>query len=282
MKRLIWQFFYDSRRPYDGTRAKDMAVASRELAERYAAEVGVEYQLETNSVYYAGGCAGGPAMDRFQLLEERYDEYDQILHLDTDALISPRAPDIFRVARGAAIAGINRVNPRDVEALEHGWLGQNVDRERYLACYTHGAVMVLSREFRTWLRENCDPRIIEADRGKRWSTQSNEIHFPCPTQSLMSYFVTRSPFTLTHLHKGFLRGPFFYHFGGDKNDHRVMRYFQRYDKLAKRWERTRPGNTRGLFRSLQVAYLRHTTKQPSRSQGGPRGTPSSKPVERFT
>lgn len=262
MKRLIWQFFTDARRPYDGDRAQKMAEASREFAERYAEEIGVEYRLETNSVFFAAGCAGGPAMDRFQLLEERYDEYDEILHLDTDVLISPRAPDIFQVAEGGAIAGINRVNPRDIASLDHGWLGKNVDRERYLACYTHGAVMVLSREFRQWLRKNCDPWIIQEDAEKSWSTDPHERHFPCPTQSLMSYFVTNSPYTLTHLHKGFLRGPFFYHFGGKKSDHRVMRYFERYEKLAKRWRRTRPGHTRGLLRSLQVAYLRRRTPQP--------------------
>jgi hypothetical protein len=69
MKRLIWQFFYDSRRTYDGSRAKEMADASRTLARRYAVEIGADYQLETNSVYFASGCAAGPAMDRFQLLE---------------------------------------------------------------------------------------------------------------------------------------------------------------------------------------------------------------------
>jgi hypothetical protein len=148
------------------------------------------------------------------------------------------------------------VNPEDIASLDHGGLGKNVDRERYLADYTHGAVMVLSREFRRWLRENCDP----------WIVQTDEVHFPCPTQSLMSYFVAQSPYTLTPLHKSFLRGPFFYHFGGDKNDHRVMRYFERYEKLAKRWERTRPGNTRGLLKSLQVAYLRRTTPKPASPQ----------------
>jgi hypothetical protein len=111
------------------------------------------------------------------------------------------------------------VNPEDIASLDHGGLGKNVDRERYLADYTHGAVMVLSREFRRWLRENCDP----------WIVQTDEVHFPCPTQSLMGYF-------------------------------------ERYEKLAKRWERTRPGNTRGLLKSLQVAYLRRTTPKPASPQ----------------
>lgn len=256
MKRLVWQFFYDARRAYDGYRGREMAEVSGRLARRYAEDVGAEYRFETNSVFYAAGCAGGPAMDRFQLLEERYDAYDQILHLDTDVLVSPRAPDVFRVAEGAAIAGIHRVNPKDLASLEHGWLGKNVDRERYLADYTHGAVMVLSREFRRWLRENCDPWIIEADAGKDREGHPEEVCFPCPTQSLMSYFVALSPYPLTRLPKGFLRGPFFYHFGGSKNDHRVMRYFQRYEKLERRWARTRPGHTRGPWKRLQASTLR--------------------------
>jgi hypothetical protein len=262
MKRLIWQFFYDSRRPYDGSRAKEMAEASRELARRYAEDVEAEYQFETNSVFYTGGCAGGPAMDRFQLLEERYDAYDQILYLDTDILISPRAPDIFRVAEGAAIAGINRIHPRDRELLDHGWLADAVDRDRYLACYTHGAVMVLSREFRQWLRKNCDPWLIDEDARRVAEEPDSALRFPVYDQSLVSYFLTKSPFTLTRLSKSILRGPFFYHHGGGKDEHRVMRYFERYQKLAKRWEHTRPGNTRGLLKSLQVAYLRRTTPTP--------------------
>lgn len=204
MKKQIWQFFTDSRRGYDGTRGKEMAEASRALAQRYAEDIGAEYRLETNSVFYASGCHGGPAMDRFQLLEERY-----------------------------------------------------------LNNYTHRAVMVLSREFRRWLRENCDPLIIEEDAGTDRKAHPEEVHFPCPTQSLMSYFVAKSPYTLTRLHKGFLRGPFFYHFGGRKDDHRIMRYFERYEKLGKRWERTRPGHTRSLLKGLQAEYLRRTTPQPT-------------------
>lgn len=196
---------------------------------RYAEDVDAEYRFETNSVFYTGGCAGGPAMDRFQLLEERYDAYDQIVYLDTDILISPRAPDIFRVAEGAAIAGINRIHPRDRELLDHGWL-------------------------------------IDEDARRVAEEPDSALRFPVYDQSLVSYFLTKSPFTLTRLSKSFLRGPFFYHHGGGKDDHRVMRYFERYEKLAKRWERTRPGNTRGLLKSLQVAYLRRTTPKPASPQ----------------
>ncbi len=256
MTDLIWQFYCDTDRGYDGSRSRDMADASRTLAEKYCARHGLAYHMEDESKFYASGVHGGPAMDRFQLFEERYDEYDHVLYLDTDVLISPRAPDIFHVMRDVDVAGHNHLHGRDAVLLQDGWLKGAVDPVRYKKNYMLGFLMIFSRRFRQWFRAHCDPMLIEEDKGKSFQADGIACRWPVYDQSLMSYWLCNSPFSLTPLDKSFGFGPYFVHYGGEKTEANIARYFRRFEALDRGWSTASQQATSGPMHQVGVALLR--------------------------
>lgn len=191
--------------------------------------------LETNSIYHKNGVHGGPAIDRFQLLDEKYDIYDYILYLDTDVLISPKYPDIFEAHPDCIVAGHNILHPRDEELLANGWLKHEVEAERYRRSYFHGDIILLSREFRCWLRKNVDPMIINEDKGKWWDRDGSSMKWPVYDQSLFAYWLTNSPFDLTPLDSPFYSAPGLIHEGGKKTQQVMERFFDAYNKISHGW-----------------------------------------------
>jgi hypothetical protein len=236
MRNLIWQFHVDTKRPYDGVHRKRMAMASAETVAFYAMKHGVEYELAAHPRWWGHGYHGGPAMERFQLLDERFDDYDQILYLDTDILVSPEAPDIFTEHSDATIAGIRQMHQRDSTLLEEGWLGREFpDPDRYRDNYVNGAILLLSRDFRQYLRGVLSVEDIQVDKGKSWDRHRLDVRWPVYDQSMVSYWLAMSPFSLTPLDRSWVKGPYFYNHGGQKTDEKLERYFRRYDKLRQQW-----------------------------------------------
>ncbi|GAA5203433.1 hypothetical protein [Microbacterium jejuense] len=236
MTNLIWQFHIDANRGYDGPNRKAMAMASAELAALYAMKHGAEYQIATHSRWWANGYHGGPAIERFQLLDEKYDEYEYILYLDTDILISPDAPDIFAEYSGAVIAGNNQNHSQDRMRLEEGWLkGEFPDPQRYLKNYVNGAILMMSREFRQYLRGVLDVADMQVDRGRYWKTDGLTVRWPVYDQSFVSYWLASSPYALTPIDRSWIHGPHFYNHGGAKTEESMNSYFGRYTELREQW-----------------------------------------------
>lgn len=233
---LIWQFHVDTKRGYDGSERRRMTVCSLNTITAYALNVGASYHMETNSKFFVAGHHGGPAMDRFQLIEERYDIYDYILYLDTDILLTPDYKDIFKAYAGCDVAGHNIIHTRDAELLASGWLRDAVDAERYKSSYFHGDIILMSRPFRQWLRNNVDPLEINIDQGKHWNTHGHEVRWPVYDQSLFAYWLSMSPFKLTPLSNEFTVGPNIVHEGGGKSPTTMKRFFDRYETINTQWQ----------------------------------------------
>lgn len=227
----------DTNRGYDGKERRRMAVCSANIVCAYATKVNATYMLETNSIFHSAGHHGGPAMDRFQILDERYDVYDKILYLDTDILLTPNYGDIFEKYAHADIAGHNIVHWRDLELLEKGWLKDAVDPERYKSNYFHGDIFLISRPFRQWLRANVDPLEINVDKGKHWNTHGIETRWPVFDQSLFAYWLTKSPFKLTHLAEEYTIGSEIIHEGGAKSDTTTQRFFEKFESVNAHWQK---------------------------------------------
>ncbi|WP_454141896.1 hypothetical protein [Microbacterium lacticum] len=238
MNNLIWQFHVDANRSYDGPVRKKMAMASAELAALYAMGVGAEYQMASHSRWWSHGFHGGPAIERFQLLDETYDVYDYILYLDTDILIAADAPDIFSQYDGAAIAGNNQNHAQDRLRLETGWLKDEFpDPQRYLKNYVNGAILMMSRELRQYLRGVLSVDDMQVDRGLHWKNDGLKVTWPVYDQSLLSYWLAVSPYSLTPIDRAWIHGPHFYNHGGPKTEENLAKYFARYSDLREQWAR---------------------------------------------
>ncbi|SDT47323.1 TylF/MycF/NovP-related O-methyltransferase [Microlunatus soli] len=247
MRNLIWQYHIDTKRSYDGVHRKRMAMASSETVAFYAMKYGVEYEMASHSRWWKNGYHGGPAMERFQLLDERFDVYDQILYIDTDILVSPDAPNIFDEYADATIAGLHQTHRRDITLLQEGWLRTEFpDPARYRASYVNGAILVMSRDFRQYLRGVLRVEDIQVDKGTHWDRDGINVRWPVYDQSMVSYWLAMSPFDLTSLDRAWFKGPHFYNHGGPKTDESLHRYFSRYDTLREQWiPRGYPGTTTG-------------------------------------
>ena len=180
-------------------------------------------------------CTEVRAIDRFQLFEEKYDIYDYILYLDTDVLISPSYLDIFNAYSNCIVAGHNVLHSRDEEVLMNGWLKNEVDEVKYRKSYFHGDIILLSREFRRWLRNNVDPMIVDEDKGKWWDRDNISMKWPVYDQSLFAYWLTKSPYDLTPLDPSFYSAPGLIHEGGKKTDQVMERFFNVYKKISGEW-----------------------------------------------
>lgn len=214
-----------------------VSMASSETLSFYAMKYGVEYQMANHSKWWVNGYHGGPAMERFQLLDEKYDVYDHILYIDTDILVSADAPNIFEEYSGSVIAGIHQLHGRDKKLLEEGWLKGEFDNpQRYRDCYVNGAILLLSRDFRQYLRGVLSVDDIQEDKGTHWDRDGVKVRWPVYDQSMVSYWLAMSPYSLTSLSSPWFKGPYFYNHGGSKNDEGKLRtYFARYESLRQGW-----------------------------------------------
>lgn len=236
MRNLIWQYHTDTKRSYDGIHRKRMAMASAETVSFYAMKYGAEYEMASHSRWWRNGYHGGPAMERFQLLDQRFDDYDQILYIDTDILVSPDAPNIFEEYADATIAGLHQTHRRDITLLQEGWLHNEFpDPARYRASYVNGAILLMSRDFRQYLRGVLDVDDIQVDKGTYWDRDGINVRWPVYDQSMVSYWLAMSPFSLTSLAREWVKGPHFYNHGGPKTEESLQRYFSRYDTLRQQW-----------------------------------------------
>lgn len=236
MTNLIWQYHVDANRKYDGPDRKKMAMASAELATLYAMKHGAEYQIASHSRWWSEGYHGGPAIERFQLLDEKYDVYDYVLYLDTDILISPDAPNIFEEYAGAVVAANNQNHSQDKLRLTDGWLKSEFpDPQRYLKSYANGAILLMSREFRQYLRGVLDVADMQVDVGRHWTRDGMLVRWPVYDQSLLSYWLAMSPYTLKGIDRSWIYGPHFYNHGGPKTEENLQRYFDRYKALRDQW-----------------------------------------------
>jgi len=237
---LVWQFHTNSGRTYDGNDRQRMVMCSASTVQFYCLKYELSYKFETESKFFKLGIHGGPAMERFQLFDEEYDVYDKIFYVDTDVVISPDAPNIFSEYPNAHLAGFNVFHEADKELLEHGWLKDAVDADKYKASYTHGCMMVLSREFRQWVRNNMNLMQINEDKGKQWPQDKQSIKWPVFDQSLISYWITMSPFSMTCIDSKFEHGPYMYHIGGQKSNALYYYYYGLYKAAYKRWMNFNP------------------------------------------
>jgi hypothetical protein len=238
MKNLVWQFHINlNREKYDGGMRRQMTYCSMATASLYAAKHGAEYELCTNSTWHASGVRGGPAMDRFQLMEPRYDSYDYILYLDTDILLHPKATNLFgAIPEGTDIAADNWLHKYDRELLETGWLSQITDKEDYKKSAIQGGIILMSREFRQWFRENCDPKEISCDIGKKWPADKDTIKWPVYDQSLMSYYIHKSPFSLFNINtKEILNRNQIIHLHGQKSTEQSLTYYEKFSEIISAW-----------------------------------------------
>lgn len=237
MRNLIWQYHIDTKRPYDGPHRKKVTMASAETVAFYAMKIEAEYELANHSQWWVNGYHGGPAMERFRILDPQYDVYDYIMYIDTDILISSEAPNIFEEYEGVAVAGINQMQRRDREQLERGWLHNDFPNpDVYRKNYVNGAIMVMSREFRQYLRGVLSVEDIQEDRGTHWDRNGIDVRWPVYDQSMVSYWLAMSPFTLKPLSASWFKGPYFYNHGGTKNDLDTLRtFFKRYEEVHRAW-----------------------------------------------
>ncbi|SNS00991.1 hypothetical protein SAMN05192560_2209 [Methylobacillus rhizosphaerae] len=236
MRNLIWQYHIDTKRAYDSPHRKKMAMASSETVAFYAMKHGVDYMMAHHSKWWVNGMHGGPAMERFQLLEEAFDEWDYILYLDTDILISPEAPNIFDTYVGADIAGIKQGHQRDKTLIAEGWLHNEFpDPARYHDNYTNGAILMLSREFRQYLRGVLQVHDIQVDKGTHWERDGVKVRWPVYDQSMVSYWLAMSPFSLTPVDKVWFKGPHFFNHGGPKTPENLRKYFGKYHEIRDQW-----------------------------------------------
>lgn len=237
MKNLVWQYHIDTKRSYDGPHRKKVTMASAATVAFYAMECEAEYRLATHSRWWVNGYHGGPAMERFQLLDEEFDAYDYILYIDTDILVSPDAPNIFSAYEGCSIAGINQMQSRDRDQLQAGWLRNDFPRsEKYRDNYVNGAILLMSREFRQYLRGVFSIEDIQEDKGTHWDRDGREVRWPVYDQSMVSYWLAMSPYSLTPLDRAWFKGPYFFNHGGSKSDpEKLEKYFSRYEKESQSW-----------------------------------------------
>jgi glycosyltransferase involved in cell wall biosynthesis len=237
MKNLVWQFHIDlNRAKYDGQMRKQMTYCSMATVAQYAAKYGAEYELCTKSKWHSRGIRGGPAMDRFQLIEEKYDEFDYILYLDTDILIHPDAVNLFlAVPDGTEIAADNWVHKYDRDLLEVGWL-KSVNKDRYNNSAIQGGIILMSRDFRKWLRDNCNPEEVDCDKGLSLPKDKETIKWPVYDQSLMSYYIYSSPFNLFNINKkDILNRNLIVHMHGNKTIEQQVKYFSKYSEFSAAW-----------------------------------------------
>lgn len=236
MRNLIWQYHIDTKRQYDLPHRKMMAMASAETASFYAMKYGCDYQMGHYSKWWVNGMHGGPAMERFQLIGEEYDAWDYVLYLDTDILVSPDAPNIFDIYEGADLAGINQGHKRDKSLLEGGWLlNEFPDPSRYHNNYANGAILLMSRDFRQYLRGVLTPEDIEVDKGTHWNRDGMKVRWPVYDQSMVSYWLSMSPFSISAIDKFWFKGPYFFNHGGEKTDANLKKYFSKYHELRNQW-----------------------------------------------
>ena len=242
MKNLVWQYHIEINRSYDGAYRKSMAMASSSLATLYASKVNAEYMLKSNNKYYMKGICGGPAMERFQLFGEDYDEFDYILYLDTDILIPPNAENVFDLYTPCDIAAVNTLHERDLALLERGWLSKEIeDQEAYISCYSYGGFLLMSRNFRQSIRKNVDIRCINVDEGLHWSRDGIRVTWPVYDQSIISYWTYKLNLKLTKVGvtddnpNGSLRKIRFFNYGGKKNNIMYMSYFARFSNFIQLW-----------------------------------------------
>ncbi len=241
MKNLIWQFHIDLNRPdYDGGLRREMTYFSMSTVSLYSAMVGADYELCTNSKWHLAGVRGGPAMERFQLMGEKYDKYDYILYLDTDILMHPRSVDLFSsVPSETHIAADNWIHKYDTELLESGWLSKQGSTfvSRYRESAIQGGIILMSREFRRWFRNSCDPTEISCDEGLKWPDNRDRIKWPVYDQSLMSYYITISPFTLFNINrKDILNRNHIVHMHGKKSNPDIQyQYIERSAEMMSAW-----------------------------------------------
>jgi hypothetical protein len=239
VRNLIWQYHIDTKRSYDGPARKQMAMASANTVMFYAMKYGVEYEMACHSRWYANGYHGGPAIERFQLLDEAFDAWDYILYLDTDILVSPNAPNIFEEYAGATIAGLNQMQSRDATLLQEGWLKSEFpDPLQYRQNYVNGAILLLSREFRQYLRGVLSVEDLQVDKGMHWNRDGIAVRWPVYDQSLVSYWLAMSPYSLSKIAPPWYKGPHFYNHGGPKTDENLAKYFSRYASLREEWLRS--------------------------------------------
>lgn len=269
MRNLIWQFHVDTKRSYDGVHRKRMAMASAQTVALYAMKYGAEYEMAGHPRWWGNGYHGGPAMERFQLLDEQFDVYDMIMYIDTDILISPEAPNIFEEYADATIAGLHQTHRRDITLLEEGWLRNEFpDPARYRASYVNGAILLMSRDFRQYLRGVLRVDDIQVDKGTHWDRDGIKVQWPVYDQSMVSYWLAMSPFSLTSLDRPWVKGPYFYNHGGPKTEESLERYFTRYDTLREQWI------PRGYPKvEAPLSSVGDTTRSPARASQAPAPAP---------
>ncbi|MEA5443276.1 hypothetical protein VB739_11995 [Cyanobium gracile UHCC 0281] len=234
-KNLIWQYHVNVVNGYYGPHRFNIAKASSSLMSMYAMKIGAEYRLVTQPQFSERRLPGGPAMERFQLLGNEYEAYDKILYIDTDILPSAEAPSIFDDYSSADIAGIHRPHPRDLEILKKGWLSKAVDHNKYIENYVNGAILLMSREFRAYLIETINIDDIQCDAGKHWDTHGIDVKWPVYDQSMVSYAIAISSFTLSRVNETFIKGPYFFNYGGQKSHSTSKEFFERYRSLRDDW-----------------------------------------------
>ncbi|MCJ8139539.1 hypothetical protein [Falsirhodobacter halotolerans] len=235
-RNLIWQYHIDTKRSYDSPHRKKMAMASAETVSAYAMKLNADYEMANHSKWWVNGMHGGPAMERFQILEERYDVYDHILYLDTDILIAPTAPSIFEEYATADLAGIKQGHQRDKALMENGWLKSEFpNASRYHNNYTNGAILMMSRDFRQYLRGVFSPLDIQEDKGTHWDRDGIKVRWPVYDQSMVSYWIAMSPFSSTPIDRAWFKGPHFFNHGGPKTEENLKKYFDKYYEIREQW-----------------------------------------------
>jgi hypothetical protein len=231
MNNLVWQYNTNTQRTYDGSSRSRMSAASAATIIAYCIRHNLTYKLETVPRYGPQGMLGGPAMERFQLFEPRYDEFDNIFYVDTDVIVYECAQNIFELYQGQPIVGHNTHHKADRDILKSGWLADKVDPERYNKSYMHGCMFIASREFRVWFRQT---GMLE-DVLKLRDIPSFKQMWPVADQSILSYAIATSPFDLTPMSPAFEHGPQMFHAGGAKSFKANVLFLEKFASSMRGW-----------------------------------------------
>jgi hypothetical protein len=80
--------------------------------------------------------------------------------------------------------------------------------------------------------------VINEDAGKSWKVDGIKVKWPMYEQSMLSYWMAISFYSLTPLPSEFTDPPNFIHEGGMKNENKMRRFFATYDEVHREWLRS--------------------------------------------
>lgn len=208
----------------------DMVSMSKTLAEKYCEQYGITYHFihKKNKTYL------NPTWEKLLVWDDAYQNYDNVMILDSDIMISPRSPNLFDYYQFDSILGSPRTTKRIFEA------GMQVPHKHTIT----GGNIIYKREFLDKTKHLIESVVKRAKLKhifKRIIKKNIIMHSEEPIIQKIALRGGFKTYITTHLHwnwgvdrhRGYIpQEAYFIHYHGDS---KKLFSYREWEKVLKQW-----------------------------------------------